>query len=69
MTQTKQKVTSYREYVPHCERFELKIGMRGEEGLLTNFPKFHGGCATSSTGQILSNICNKALLSLETILH
>ncbi len=40
---------SRREYVPLCERFELKLGMHGEEGLLTNFPKFHGDRATSTT--------------------
>ncbi len=39
---------SRHKYVPHCEWFELKLGMCGEEGLLTNFPKFHGDCATST---------------------
>ncbi len=31
---------SRRRYVLHCEWFELKLLMRGEEGLLTNLPKF-----------------------------
>ncbi len=39
---------SCHEYVPHCEQFELKLGMRREEGLLTNFSKFHGDYATST---------------------
>ncbi len=30
------------------ERFELKLDTRGEEGSLTNFPKFHGDHATST---------------------
>ncbi len=41
-------LTVRREYVPHYEWFELKLGMRGEEGLLMNFPKFHGDHATST---------------------
>ncbi len=39
---------SRRKYVPHCEWLKLKLGMRREEGLLTNFPKFHGDRATST---------------------
>ncbi len=38
------------------EWFELKLGMRGEEGLLTNFPKFHGDRATST---MFSQCCHK----------
>ncbi len=34
--------------VPRCEPFELKLGMSGQKGLLTNFPKFHGDLATST---------------------
>ncbi len=30
-----RQVTSHRQYVPHCEQFELKLGMRREEGILT----------------------------------
>ncbi len=37
-----RQITSHREYVPHCEWFELKLGMGGEESLLTNFPNFMG---------------------------
>ncbi len=40
--------TSHREYVPHCEWFELKHGMCGEGNLLVNFAKFYGDCATST---------------------
>ncbi len=47
---------SHHEYVPHCVRFELKLGMRGEEGLLTNFFKFHGDLATST---MFSQRCRK----------
>ncbi len=43
-----RQVTSHFEYVPHCKWFELKLGMRREEGLLTNFPKFHGDHAIST---------------------
>ncbi len=43
-----RQVTSHCEYVPHCEWFDLKLGMHGENGLLTNFPKFHGDHATST---------------------
>ncbi len=43
-----RQVTPHRKYMPHCEQFELKLGMRREEGLLTNFPKFHGDGATST---------------------
>ncbi len=42
------QVTSCREYVPHCEQFELKLDMRGEEGSFMNFPKCHGDRATST---------------------
>ncbi len=42
------KHTSHRKYVPHCERFELKLGMRGDGGLLTYFRKFHVDRATST---------------------
>ncbi len=42
--------------MPHCEQFELKFGMRGEEGLSTNFTKFHGDCATST---MFSHRCRK----------
>ncbi len=38
---------SHREYVPHCEWFELKLGMCREEGLLTKCPKCHGDRAAS----------------------
>ncbi len=51
-----RQVKSHCEYVPHYKRFELKLGMRGEEGLLMNFPKFHGGCATST---MFSQCCHK----------
>ncbi len=51
-----RQVTSLREYVPHCKRFELKFCMRGEEGLLTSFPKFYGDRATSS---MFSQCCRK----------
>ncbi len=44
-----RQVTSHREYVPHWERFELKLGTCREEGLLTNFPKFHGDRSSSTT--------------------
>ncbi len=37
------------EYIHHCEQFELKFGMRGEECLLTNFFKFHEDRTTSTT--------------------
>ncbi len=43
-----RQVTSHCEYVPHCEWFELKFGMRGEKGLLTNFLRFHGDRADST---------------------
>ncbi len=43
-----RQVMSCCAYVAYCERFELKLGMRGEEGLLTNFPKLHGDRATST---------------------
>ncbi len=43
-----RQVTSHLKYVPFCEWFELKLGMCGEEGLLTNFSKFHGNRATST---------------------
>ncbi len=39
-----------------CERFELKLGMRGDKGLLTNFPKFHEDHATST---MFSQRCRK----------
>ncbi len=39
---------SHGEYVPQCEQFELKLGMRKEEGLLTNFPRFYGERTTST---------------------
>ncbi len=55
-----RQVTSHREYVPHCERFELKLGMRVEEGLLNTFPKFHGDRATST---MFSQRCNKTYRS------
>ncbi len=42
-----RQVMSCCEYAPHCEWFELKLGMHGEEGLLANFPKFPGDCATN----------------------
>ncbi len=34
------KLTLCREYLPRCERVELKFGVHGEKGLLTNFPSF-----------------------------
>ncbi len=43
-----RQVTSLREYVPHCEWFKWKHSMHREEGLLKNFPKFCGDCATST---------------------
>ncbi len=55
-TGQKGQVTSYCKYVPHCEWVELKLGIRGEEGLLTNFPKFHGNHATST---MFSQHCRK----------
>ncbi len=51
-----RQVTSRCEYVPHCERFELQLCLSGEEGLLTNFPMFHGDRATSTT---FSQRCRK----------
>ncbi len=48
-----RQIMSHREYVPHSDRFELKFGMHREEGLLMNFPKFHGGRATSSVFALL----------------
>ncbi len=56
MTWTKQTSLSLREYIPHCEPFGLKLGMCGEEGLLTNFPKFNGDRATST---MFSQHCRK----------
>ncbi len=50
------KFTSCCEYVPHCEPFELKSGMREEGALLTNIFKFHGDCATST---MFSQHCRK----------
>ncbi len=50
-----RQVTSCREYT-HCERFELKFDVRGEENLLTNFPKFHGDRATNT---MFSQHCRK----------
>ncbi len=44
------------EYIPYCEWFELKLGMRREEGLLTNFPKFHEDRATDT---MFSQRCRK----------
>ncbi len=43
-----RQVTSHLKYVSHCEWFELKLGICGEEGLLTNFPKFHLDRTTSA---------------------
>ncbi len=51
---------SCRDYVPHCKRFELKLGMRREESLLTNFPKFHGDCITNA---MFSQHCCKTYLT------
>ncbi len=56
MRQTKQASTSHREYVPHYKWIKLKLAMRVEKGLLTNFPKFHGDCATST---MFSQRCHK----------
>ncbi len=56
MIQQNRQVTSHREYIPHCEWFKLKLGMHREEGLLTNFPKFHGDHATST---MFSQRCHK----------
>ncbi len=50
------QVTSHHEYVPHWEWFELKLGMCREEGLLTNFPKFH---VDSTTSTMFSQYCRK----------
>ncbi len=44
-----RQVTSPCECVPHCEQFQLKLSMCGQEGLLTNFPNFHGNRTTSTT--------------------
>ncbi len=33
-------VTSHHKYVPHCERFELKLDMCGDDGSLRTFPSF-----------------------------
>ncbi len=61
MTWTKQ--TSYiaqHEYVPHYEQFELKLGMCGEEGLLTNFSEFHGDRTSGTVFAVLSqNLPNR----------
>ncbi len=43
-----RQVTSHHKYIPLYEQFELKLGMRGREHLLTNFPKFHRDHATST---------------------
>ncbi len=51
-----KQVTSHHEYVPHCERFELKLGVCGKEALLTNFSKFHRDRATST---MFSHRCRK----------
>ncbi len=51
-----RQVTSCRKYVSHCEQFELKLGMCGKEGLLTNFLKFHGDRTTST---MFSQRCRK----------
>ncbi len=56
MTRTKQKVISRREYVPHREQSELKVGICREEGVLTNFHKFHEDRTTST---IFSQHCRK----------
>ncbi len=48
-----RRVTSRRKY------FELKLGIRGEKGLLTNFLKFHGDRATST---MFSQHCCKTYL-------
>ncbi len=50
-----RQVTSHK-YVPHCEWFELKLGMCGEVGLLMNFLKFHGDRASST---MFSQRCHK----------
>ncbi len=47
---------SSHKYVPHCERFELKLGMHGEEGLLTNFIKFHRDFATCTMFPTLKSL-------------
>ncbi len=52
----KRQVKSRHKYVSHCEWFELKLGMCREEGLLTNFPKFHGDHTTST---MFSQSCRK----------
>ncbi len=54
-----RQVTSCCECVPHSEWFELKLGMGKKEGLLTNFPMFHGDPAT---GTIFSQHCRKTYL-------
>ncbi len=45
-----------RKCVPHCERFELKLDMHGEEVLLTNFLTFQRDRAT---GAMFSQRCRK----------
>ncbi len=40
----------------NVKRFELKLGMCEEEGLLINFPKFHGDRATIT---MFSQCCRK----------
>ncbi len=48
---------SHREYMSHCEWFELKLSMCKEESLLMNPPKFHEDCATSTVfAALLQNL-------------
>ncbi len=51
-----KQVTSHVKYVSHCELYELKLSMHIEEGLLTNFPKFHGDLTTNT---MFSQCCCK----------
>ncbi len=53
---TSLQVTLHRKYIPPFEWFELKLGMRIEEGSLTNSPKFYGDSATRT---MFSQRCSK----------